>query len=221
MTLRRTALVDLDGTLTDPADGILGGFEHALRALGAPIPVRADLGWVIGPPLRKAFPQLIADPTTERVEAAVAAYRAYYSVTGLYEADVYLGIPAALEALAASGFRLVLCTAKPRVFAGPVIAHFGLDRHFEAVYGAELDGRFDDKGELIAHILAERRLAPAACIMIGDRGSDMAAARRNGVAGIGVTWGYGSRAELSDAGAARLCEAPSALPSGADAMLRV
>lgn len=206
-----TALVDLDGTLTDPADGILGGFEFALRRLDAPVPPRSDLGWVIGPPLRKAFPKLLPVPTPEAVETAVLAYREYYGVTGIFEATVYDGIHDSLAALRQTGFSLLLCTAKPRVFAIEVLRHFDLARHFDGIYGAELDGRFDDKGELIAHILSERGFAPHAAVMIGDRGSDMSAAARNAICGIGVSWGYGSHGELADAGARLICSAPSEL----------
>ena len=215
-----TALVDLDGTLTDPADGIIGGFQFALRKVGAHVPEKATLGWVIGPPLRKAFPKLLPDPTTASVEAAVTAYREYYSATGIYEATVYAGIPEAMEQLRGAGFRLLVCTAKPRVFAGQVIEHFGLAHYFEGVYGAELDGRFDDKGDLIEHILAERGLSPTGTVMIGDRGSDMTAAIRNAIPGIGVTWGYGALEELQAAGAERICRAPIELAACIQAVLR-
>ncbi len=216
----RTALVDLDGTLTDPADGIIGGFEFALRRLGAPVPARPELTWVIGPPLRKAFPKLLPDTDDEHVEAAVAAYREYYSATGIFEASVYAGIPEALETFRSAGWRLLLCTAKPRVFAGPVLDHFGLADDFDEVYGSELDGRFDDKGELIGHILAQHRGAITEVVMIGDRGSDMTAASRNAVGGVGVTWGYGSIDELRDAGAGHLCHAPGDLYAAVDTIAR-
>lgn len=215
-----TALVDLDGTLTDPADGIIGGFQFALRALEAPVPSRESLRWVIGPPLRQAFPKLLPDPTHDRVEAAVAAYREYYRERGIFEATVYEGIHSALDALRAAGYRLLLCTVKPRVFAGPVIEHFSLASHFDGVYGAELDGRFEDKGDLMEHILAERRLLPSAMIMIGDRGLDMIAAKRNRISGIGVTWGYGTQQELTEAGALQVCHAPAELSGAAAALLR-
>ena len=215
----RTALVDLDGTLTDPAIGILGGFEYALRRLGAPVPDRASLSWVIGPPLRQAFPRLLPDPAPANVEAAVAAYREYYGGVGILEATVYAGIPEALEALRGSGYRLHLCTVKPRVFAAPVVKHFGLAGYFDGIYGSELDGRFDDKADLMAHIVDEQALAPAGVVMIGDRDLDIVAARSNGIAGIGVTWGYGSADELSAAGAAQLCKAPPDLPTAVRALL--
>jgi phosphoglycolate phosphatase len=214
-----TVLVDLDGTVTDPADGIIGGFQHALRKLGAAVPHRDDLKWVIGPPLRQAFPRLLDTPEPERVEAAVAAYREYYGTTGIFEATVYEGIPSALETMRSAGYRLLLCTAKPHVFASPILDHFDLDHLFDAVFGAELDGRFDDKGELIARILREQNVDPAATVMIGDRGSDMSAAARNGVAGVGVVWGYGSPQELDAAGARLLCTSPAELMTAATSLL--
>lgn len=207
----RTALVDLDGTLTDPADGIIGGFQFALRSLGETVPERADLTWVIGPPLRQAFPRLLSDPSQDRVEAAVTAYRDYYRERGLYEATVYAGIPAALQKLRDDGFRLLVCTVKPRHFAGQVIEHFGLASHFDGVYGAELDGRFEDKGDLMEHIIAERRLFASGMLMIGDRGIDMIAAKRNAIRGVGVTWGYGTADELRAGGADHICAAPHEL----------
>lgn len=216
----RTALVDLDGTLTDPADGIIGGVQFALRQSGAAVPERDTLKWVIGPPLSQSFPKLLADPSAVHVTAAIEAYRAYYRQTGMFNATVYAGVPEALEKLRAAGFKLLVCTVKPHVFATPVLEHFGLAGHFDAVYGAELDGRFEDKADLMEHILRERQLAPSAMVMIGDRGLDMTAARRNAIAGIGVTWGYGSADELEDAGAARLCHAPGEIPMAAEAILR-
>jgi phosphoglycolate phosphatase len=216
----RTALVDLDGTLTDPADGIIGGVQFALRQLGADVPEWSALTWVIGPPLSKSFPELLPDPTPARVSAAVEAYRSYYRETGIYQAAVYAGAPEALEQLRTAGFTLLVCTVKPHVFATPVVEHFGLARYFDGVYGAELDGRFEDKGELMEHIVVERQLAAVDMVMIGDRGLDMLAARRNAITGIGVTWGYGTADELRDAGAERLCHAPGEMPAAAEAILR-
>ncbi len=206
-----TLLVDLDGTLTDPADGILGGFEFALRKLGAPVPSRDSLGWVIGPPLRKAFPKLLPDPSTARVEAAVQAYREYYGSHGIFEARVYEGIPEMLAGWRESGHRLMLCTAKPAAFATKVVEHFDLARHFDRLYGPDLEGRLDDKGDLIAHMIDVEQLDHREMLMIGDRGSDATAALRNGLPCIGVTWGYGSPDELTAAGAAPLCTTPGHL----------
>lgn len=204
-------LFDLDGTLVDPEPGIVGSVRHALAGMGREIDPDADLTWVIGPPLRQSFATLLAgqgDP-----ETALALYRERYGTIGLTEAAVYPDIPAALTALGRPPMRLIVCTSKPRVFAVRVLEHFGLARHFSAVYGAELDGRFDDKGELIAHLLEAEGLRADRVLMIGDRKHDVLGAARNGVPAIGVLWGHGDEAELRTAGAARLCRQPQALPA--------
>jgi phosphoglycolate phosphatase len=212
----RTLLFDLDGTLVDPAVGIVGSFQHALAALGRGAPEAAALGWVIGPPLRESFRTVLGQDAD--AEAAVRLYRERYSAWGLEQAQVYAGIEAALSVLQPAA-RLVICTAKPTPFAERVVRHFGLGGRFSAVYGAEFDGRFDDKADLIGHILATERLAARETCMIGDRRHDVVAARAHGGAAIGVLWGYGSEVELTAAGADLLCAAPPDLPD-AHAALR-
>jgi phosphoglycolate phosphatase len=202
-------LVDLDGTLLDPKPGILGSIQYALARLGAPVPPLEDLTWAIGPPLRTTFPQLLG--CADLVEEAVALYREKYVGGAMYDALVYAGIPQALEALSAAGCRLILATAKPHVYARPILNHFDLGRHFAAVYGPELDGTNDSKADLIACILREHRVSPQHAIMVGDRHIDISAAAHNEIGALGVTWGYGSRDELITAGAAGLCVSPGDL----------
>lgn len=202
-------LVDLDGTLTDPKPGIVSSFQHALRELGLPVPPMDELLWVIGPPLRVSFPE--AGVPAEQVGDALDAYRRHYRAGAMYDAPVYAGIPEALAALRDSGLTLIVATSKPHVMARPILEHFGLGTHFQAIHGAELDGRNDDKGDLLAHIMAEEGVDPTRAIMIGDRKFDILAARRHGIANIGVLWGYGGSRELTEAGADRLCESPDRL----------
>ncbi len=209
------ALVDLDGTITDPRPGIIGSFRHALMEMGFEAPPADDLLWVIGPPLRQSFPELGVPPG--RIEEALAHYRRYYSAGAMFNAPVYAGIPAAFEAMRAAGVTLIVATSKPHVMARPILEHFGLDGHFHAIHGAELDGRNDDKGDLLAHILAEEGIDPARAVMIGDRKFDILAARRHAIANIGVLWGYGGAAELNEAGAGSLCAAPQDLAAMVEA----
>jgi phosphoglycolate phosphatase len=219
-TDRRSALlVDLDGTLTDPAEGIIGCFRLALKALGRTAPPAAELHWIIGPPLRGCFAEFLGgegDP-----EEALQLYRGRYSITGLFEALVYDGVSETLAELRAAGTRLFLCTAKPLVYAERILTHFGLDHHFEAAYGDELGGRFQDKADLIAHILEREKLDPDDCCMWGDRKHDVLAATRNGMSTIGALWGYGGADELRAAGAAAFCESPLEVPAAFRALPRL
>lgn len=205
---RQTLLLDLDGTLVDPGPGIIGSYRHALTALDFD-PAGDDLRWVIGPPLRETFARLLDGPN--KVEEAVRLYRERYAAQGLYEAAVYPGITETLEAHLARGSRLLLCTAKPAVFARRVVEHFDLAPYLSAVYGPDLDGRFDDKGDLIDHLLGLEKLDPAGVCMVGDRKHDVLAAARHGIPTVGVLWGYGGREELEAAGAGLIITRPTEL----------
>jgi phosphoglycolate phosphatase len=200
-------LFDLDGTLLDPKPGILGSIQYALRRLGAPVPPADEIAWAIGPPLRTTFPRLLG--RDDRTEEAVALYRENYSNGAMFDALVYPGIPAALSAITSAGCRLIIATAKPHVFARPILQHFGLDTRFIAIHGPELDGTHDNKADLIAHIVRQHDVDTSRAVMIGDREHDMFAAGCNNMRAIGVTWGYGSVSELTSAGAAMLCDAPT------------
>lgn len=203
-------LIDLDGTLTDPAPGIIGCFRHALHQLGVEAPAAESLGWIIGPPLRASFGTVLKDRASP--EDALRLYRERYAESGMLEATLYPGIVPMLADLQIIAPRLLLCTAKPHVFARPILAHFGLAPFFAGLYGAELDGTHDDKGDLIAHLLQQEDLAPASACMIGDRLHDVNGAKRHGIPTIGALWGYGGEAELRAAGAVALCETPGQIP---------
>lgn len=202
-------LVDLDGTIYDSAPGIIGSFQHTLRVLGAECPPAEDLTWVVGPPLRRSFPKLIGPD--QDVEEAVRLYREHYPQNGLLGGTVYHGIHEALTALYALPARLFVCTAKPVGFAENIIEHFGLGHLFERVYGADLEGKFDDKGLLIEHIVGVEQIEPSRMIMVGDRANDMLAASRHAIPGVGALWGYGCEDELTAAGATVLCSSPDDL----------
>ncbi len=207
---RPELIFDFDGTLTDPREGIVRCVQHALARLGADVPAEAALERHIGPPLRDAFRELLPGRESE-VERAVALYRERFAPIGMFENRVYAGIPELLKALVAAGRRLHVCTSKPHPFARRILEHFGLAPFFASIHGSELDGTRNEKGELLAHVLEQQGLAPAGCIMLGDRRFDLEAASQCGVASVGVLWGYGSRAELEAAGASWLAQSPGAL----------
>ncbi len=213
-------LLDLDGTLTDPRAGIVRCLRYALERLERPCPAEAVLASYIGPPLRGTFQTLLATSDRALIERAMELYRERFADVGLYENEIYEDIPAALAALARAGHRLFVATTKPVVFAERIVRHFALDQHFAGVYGPTLDGRLDDKAELLAHLLRAERLTAAEVVMVGDRHADVVAARTNGIRSIGALWGYGSREELLAAGADAVCAAPRGLPEGVAALLR-
>ncbi|HEY9258583.1 HAD family hydrolase [Chitinophaga sp.] len=191
-------LFDLDGTLTDPKTGITKSVQYALAKAGI---IENDLSRLIpfiGPPLQQSFMEYYSFTEAQAWEA-VAAYREYFKVTGIYENERYEGIPELLTTLLAQGRRLFVATSKPQIFADVVIRHFNLLPYFTAVYGSELDGTRADKGELIKYLLTKENLAAEHTIMVGDRKHDIIGAKKNDIACIGVGYGYGSTEELNAA----------------------
>lgn len=206
-------LFDLDGTLTDPYQGITKSICHALETLGRPVPRQEDLRWCIGPPLKNNFAKLLKTDDDALVQEAVAIYRERFGTIGLFENDLYEAIPETLRMLRDEGHDLFVATSKPTIFAKRIMAHFDLERHFRAVHGSDLDGTNSDKADLIAHILKDEQIDPAETIMIGDRKHDMIGAKANQIRGIGVLWGYGTKDELEAAGAQACISRPEALPA--------
>jgi phosphoglycolate phosphatase len=204
-------LFDLDGTLTDPREGIVGCFKHTLLELGYCAPPDSDLERYIGPPLREGFASLLGSERHEQIDLAVGLYRQRFSERGIFENAIYPGIHSALAQLDVMGAALYVATSKSRVFAERIVEHFGLKVYFRAIYGSELDGTRSDKGELIAHILEKESLSARSTFMVGDRAHDVIGAKTNGIFPIGALWGHGTREELSAAGATAFSEQPEML----------
>jgi phosphoglycolate phosphatase len=204
-------LFDLDGTLTDPREGITRSIAYALERLGIEAPPLDALTFAIGPPLRASLARLIGTDAKDVVESALAHYRVRFADVGLFENQPYDGIADTLSQLTASGARLYVATSKPLVYARRIVEHFALDAHFIAVHGCELDGTREDKRELLPYLMAAHAVEPHNAVMVGDRGVDMAAARLHGLRAVGALWGYGSREELESAGAHDVCNEPAGL----------
>ncbi len=207
----RNVIFDMDGTLIDSKPGIQAGITHALRQLGHEVPSEFDLDWAIGPPLRDVMTRVLTGLGDNRVPEAITHYREYYGKTSIFNARLFEGIPELLNDLSSSGRALFVGTSKMIPFARMLVEHFGLSPYFVGIYGSELDGRNQQKTELIRHLLDDGGLDPARTVMVGDREHDVIGARANGIAVIGVTYGYGSREELECAGASVFCETPAGL----------
>ena len=199
----KNVLFDLDGTLTDPAEGITNALMHAQRRLGMAVSPREALYVFIGPPLIEMF---MSEWGLTRAEAdqALLYYREHFSVKGLFENVPYPGIGACLGSLKAAGLRLFVATSKPEPLSLRILEHFDLLKYFEAVAGSTMDEQRTKKGEVIAYALDTYALDPSETVMVGDRKHDVIGARENGLDCIGVLYGYGSREELMEAGAAAI-----------------
>lgn len=204
---------DLDGTLTDPKEGITRCIQYSLERIGRPFPPSDELIKYIGPPLRWTFPDLLGTDEAGLTDAAIHHYRQRYADVGLFENEVYAGIPELLSRLRDDGFTLYVVTSKPTVYAERIVRHFDLDEYFTGVFGPDLDGRFDDKTELVRHLLKELSIEPAKAVMIGDRASDITAGKANDVRTLGVTYGFGSPEELAAAGPDHICHSPAEMYS--------
>lgn len=205
--LSRPILFDLDGTLTDPKPGITLSIVHALEQLGRPAPEPDDLAWCIGPPIQESLAQILESDDEALIGQAVGHYRERFGQIGLFENEVYPHVRSMLTTLRDLGHRMFVATTKPTVYAEKIIRHFELHPLFSHVYGSEMDGTNARKGDLIRHIVHQEGLKHA--VMVGDRGQDMAGAKENELVAIGVLYGYGTREELTQAGADDLASTPS------------
>lgn len=201
-------LFDLDGTLTEPFEGITNSVAYALEKFGIRVKDRRELTPFIGPPLVDAFAEYYGFSHADALKA-VEYYRENYSVKGIYEASLYDGVPEMLEGCRRAGLTVAVATAKPEEFALKVLEKFGILKYFDLVAGASFDTSRKDKDKVIAYAL--ERLGGAdnsRTVMVGDRKHDAEGAAANGIKCIGVTYGYGSREELLSSGAAGLASSP-------------
>ncbi len=205
-------LFDLDGTLTDSRPGILASIQHALRENRIPVPTVDELSWCIGPPILETLRKLSGPHAPELFEPVVQAFRSRYSTVGLLDNSVFPEIESTLDELLAAGHTLHVATSKMEAFAVRVVDEFNLRKYFTSVYGSGMDGSRADKTELISHVLADQKISPTCCVMIGDREHDIIGATNNGLPSIGALWGYGTGAELVAAGATLTARLPRLLP---------
>ncbi|MCV7070998.1 HAD-IA family hydrolase [Mycolicibacterium rufum] len=181
-------IFDLDGTLTDSAEGIVASFRHALAAVGATVPEGDLVTRIVGPPMLHTLQSM---GLGERADDAIAAYRADYTSRGWSMNRPFTGVPALLADLAAAGVRLAVATSKAEPTAQRILAHFDLDGSFEVIAGASVDGTRASKADVLAHALEQLAPLPERVVMIGDRSHDVEGAAAHGIGTIVVDWGYG------------------------------
>lgn len=199
-------LLDLDGTITNPADGITKCFEYALNHFGIEVADRAELEQFIGPPLKTSFMQGFGFDE-EQATKAVAVYRERFNPVGMYENVVYDGMEQALQSLKEAGKTLIVATSKPEHMAKKILEHFHLDGYFDDICGSCDDANRNEKDEVIRYALEKHEITDAGdVLMVGDRKFDVIGAKKCGLKCMGVLYGFGDREELEKAGAAYIAE---------------
>ncbi|MBQ7379567.1 MAG: HAD family hydrolase [Clostridia bacterium] len=209
MSKYKYALFDLDGTLTDPGEGITRSVQYALAKFGINVENRQELFCFIGPPLHESFEVYYGFSRPDAMKA-VDYYREYYAVKGIFENLVYDGIRETLADLQAAGIKICLATSKPEYYAKQILEHFGLDGYFTAVAGSNMDGTRTKKAEVVERALMLLDNPDVReCVMIGDREHDVLGGKAHGLDTLGVLFGYGSREELERAGATYIAAKPA------------
>lgn len=188
-------IFDLDGTLTDSAEGIVASFRHALVTIGAAVPDGDLASRIVGPPMHVTLQEM---GLGHRADAAIAAYRADYLSRGWSMNRPFDGIPALLADLQSAGVRLAVATSKAEPTARRILSHFSLESRFEVIAGASVDGTRSSKTEVLAHALAQLAPLPPRVVMVGDRSHDVEGAAAHGIGTVVVGWGYG-RDDFTDA----------------------
>lgn len=199
--MKKYILFDLDGTITDPKEGITKAVQIALSKFGIIIDDLDELCKFIGPPLKDAFKEFY-DFSDKDADLAVKYFREYFETKGLYENILFDGFDEFLSKLRDDGKILIVATSKPTKFSNIILEHFDVIKYFQYVSGSTLDGRLVKKGDIIRHALDVNNIIDMSeVIMIGDRKHDIIGAKENNIDSIGVLYGYGSYDELHDSGA--------------------
>lgn len=203
-----TILFDLDGTLTDPFEGISNSVIYALKKFGVAAPDKPLLRKFIGPPLTESFSEYCGLSRSDAL-LAVEYYREYFAAAGIFENKPYEGVNELLQELKERGYTAIVATSKPEQFAKAIVQHFGFEQYFKEICGATMDQSRTLKIEVIAYALKKCEIKDKKCaVMVGDREHDIIGAKTNGLSSIGVLYGYGNKEELLAAGANYIANAP-------------
>lgn len=201
---KKYILFDLDGTLTDPEEGITKSLQYALAHIDINIEDRSILKRHIGPPLADGLREYFG-LQEQQVEEVIGYFREYFLDKGIFMNYKYQGIEELLDNLVKAGKTLIVATSKPEVLAERILEHFKLNQYFTDICGSNLDDTRSKKGEVIAYALEKNKITEKEqVVMVGDRLHDILGAKENGVASIGVLYGFGSREEHNKAGADRI-----------------
>lgn len=192
----RYVLFDLDGTITDPKEGITKAVAYSLRKFGIEVEDLDTLCPFIGPPLSQSY-EMFYGFSHEQALEAVKEYRVYYRKPGIFECSVYAGIPELLKELHERGIKVVLATSKPEEFAVQLLEHFHIIQYFDVVAGSDMEGTRAGKADVIRHAIQQLPgFRAGEAVMVGDRKYDYLGAAEFDIPCILIGYGYGEMAEL-------------------------
>lgn len=207
----KNILFDFDGTLMDTSRGVFNSFDHVCDSFGIERKGAAFYSRLIGPPLMDSFTNAFGF-SEEDAKKAMLYYREYYTPKGIFEVEVYEGLPELLQKLKSAGKKLFVATSKPEVFARQLLEHFSLLDYFDFAGGSDLEETRVAKSDVIEYVLAQGGIKDKNdCLMIGDRKFDVEGAKACGLKTLGILWGFGSEEELLSSGAVALAKNPSQL----------
>ena len=204
----RYLLFDFDGVVIDNSEGIYNCIRYALDKLGLPEPPERVLRTFVGPSLYESYLREI-EQNEARAELFVEYYRERYAPIGKYESHLYPGIPALLDALAADGRRLAVCSGKPLPFVTDIAKKLGVYDRFSHLACTRFSDKGSDKTDLIGECLAHFGAEKPEALMVGDRKYDVLAAKNAGILSLGVRYGFAAPGELEAAGADAVAETPA------------
>lgn len=201
-------MFDLDGTITDPREGITGSVQYALSRMGIEEPDRKKLEPFIGPPLLDSF-QRYYGFSEEQARQAVVYYRENFTAKGLYQNKLFEGVPEMLKMLKENGCTTAIASSKPELFVQQILEHFGICQYFDYVCGATMDETRTQKEEVIEELLSRMKLTAEQkqqLLMVGDRKFDVEGAACFGIPCLGISLGFAEDGELEAAGAVHIVD---------------
>ncbi len=218
----KLVLFDCDGTLVDSQHMIVATMTEAFAKLGYAPPPREGVLSIIGLSLPEAVSRLNADLDATTVNLVADAYRDTYQAMKFRLAEtapLYPGVIDGLNALAGRDDVLLgIVTGKSRRGLDAILETHGLSRLFAVLRTAD-DGPSKPHPFMVVDAVAALGGDVARTVVIGDTGFDMLMARAAGAFALGVTWGYNSREELTQAGAQVLAESFMEVPALAMGLL--
>ena len=189
----KAVVFDVDGTLIDGTEGIIKSVKATLEHFNLPPLSEEKLVEFVGPPIQNSCKEHLGMSNEEAQEFA-NYFRQQYSNGDVFFARVYDGIFDLLEFLQKFGIRMGVATYKRQDYAIALMKHFGFDKYFTSICGADNENKLK-KIDIMKNCISELRTKKGNVLMIGDSLHDGGASVELNVGFIGVTYGFGFKSK--------------------------